>query len=159
MPTNCSAAKQLPQFCKHSKSADLLRKSLLSHVWRVPSSTALSCKHERLFDLLTLASSFYITYFFLLRINTTSRMINTAQDTTASAMTVAIGVSSPVCTPAAFVITLKVTVFVSAVPSDTQLLPSYTSLLYVTFQVYSPVALIAIDTEYGDCSVPVTFPI
>ena len=60
MPTNCSAAKQLPQFCKHSKSADLLRKSLLSHVWRVPSSKALSCKHERLFDLLTLASSFDI---------------------------------------------------------------------------------------------------
>ena len=57
MPTNCSAAKQLSQFCKHSKSADLLRKSLLSHVWRVPSSKALSCKHERLFDLLTLASS------------------------------------------------------------------------------------------------------
>ena len=56
MPANCSAAKQLPQFCKHSKSADLLRKSLLSHVWRVPSSKALSCKHERLFDLLTLAS-------------------------------------------------------------------------------------------------------
>ena len=26
------------------------------HVWRVPSSKALSCKHERLFDLLTLAS-------------------------------------------------------------------------------------------------------
>ena len=48
---------------------------------------------------------------------------------------------------------------VFAVPSDTQLLPSYTSLLYVTFKVYSPVALIAIDTEYGDCSVPVTFPI
>ena len=56
MPTNCSAAKQLPQFYKHSKSADLLRKSLLFHVWRVPSSKALSCKHERLFDLLTLAS-------------------------------------------------------------------------------------------------------
>ncbi len=55
MPTNCSAAKQLSQFCKHSKSADLLRKSLLSHVWRVPSSKALSCEHERLFDLLTLA--------------------------------------------------------------------------------------------------------
>ena len=59
MPTNCSAAKQLPQFYKHSKSADLLRKSLLSHVWRVPSSKALSCKHERLFDLLTLASCIY----------------------------------------------------------------------------------------------------
>ena len=57
MPTNCSAARQLTQFYKHSKSADLLRKSLLSHVWRVPSSKALSCKHERLFDLLTLASS------------------------------------------------------------------------------------------------------
>ena len=56
MPTNCSAAKQLPQFYKHSKSADLLRKSLLSHVWRVPNSKTLSCKHERLFDLLTLAS-------------------------------------------------------------------------------------------------------
>ena len=32
-------------------SAELLRKSLLSHVWRVPSSKVLSCKHERLFDL------------------------------------------------------------------------------------------------------------
>ena len=63
MPTNCSAAKQLPQFCKHSKSADLLRKSLLSHVWRVPSSKALSCKHERLFDLLTLASSSYYGFY------------------------------------------------------------------------------------------------
>ena len=30
MPTNCSAAKQLPQFYKHEKSADLLHKSLLS---------------------------------------------------------------------------------------------------------------------------------
>ena len=58
MPANCSAAKQLSQFYKHSKSVDLLRKSLLSHVWRVPSSKALSCKHERLFDLLTLASSY-----------------------------------------------------------------------------------------------------
>ena len=50
MPTNCSAAKQLPQFCKHSKSADLLCKSLLSHVWQVPSSKVLSCRHERLFE-------------------------------------------------------------------------------------------------------------
>ena len=32
-PKNCSAASLLPQFCKHSNSADLLRKSLLSHVW------------------------------------------------------------------------------------------------------------------------------
>ena len=47
-------------FLKHSKSADLLRKSLLSHVWRVPSSKALSCKHERLFDLLTLVSYYKI---------------------------------------------------------------------------------------------------
>ena len=42
---------------KHSKSADLLRKLLLSHVWRVPSSKVLSCKHERLFDLLVLIST------------------------------------------------------------------------------------------------------
>ena len=49
-------SKLLPQFCKHSESVDLLRKSFLPHVWRVPSSKALSCKHERLFDLLTLAS-------------------------------------------------------------------------------------------------------
>ena len=49
-------SKLLPQFCKHSESVDLLRKSLLPHVWRVPSSKALSCKHERLFDRLTLAS-------------------------------------------------------------------------------------------------------
>ena len=53
---DCSAATLLPQSSKYSKSADLLRKSLLSHIWRVPSSNALSCKHERLFDLLTLVS-------------------------------------------------------------------------------------------------------
>ena len=67
MPTNCSAAKQLPQFYKHSKSADLLRKSLLFHVWRVPSSKALSCKHEQLFELETLVSSYYILYSINLR--------------------------------------------------------------------------------------------
>ena len=43
---------------KHSKSADLLCKSLLSYVWRVPSSKVLSCKHERLFDLLPLISKY-----------------------------------------------------------------------------------------------------
>ena len=43
----CKAA---PAIYKHSKSVDLLRKSLLSHVWRVQFK-ALSCKHERLFDL------------------------------------------------------------------------------------------------------------
>ena len=73
MPTNCSAARQFTQGLrsasvgakrvplahstyKHSKSADLLRKSLLSHVWRVPSSKFLSCKHERILELGTLAS-------------------------------------------------------------------------------------------------------
>ena len=56
--TNYSAANAAPVILKHSKSADLLRKSLLSNVWRVPSSKVLSCKHERLFDLLTL-TSFY----------------------------------------------------------------------------------------------------
>ena len=50
------AATQLPQSSKYSKSADLLRKSLLSHIWRVPSSKDLSCKHKQLFDLLTLVS-------------------------------------------------------------------------------------------------------
>ena len=52
------AGEQQPFYVRqnHSKSADLLRKSLLSHVWRVPSSKVLSCKHERLFDLLTLVS-------------------------------------------------------------------------------------------------------
>ena len=49
-------SKLLSQFCKHSESVDLIHKSLLPHVWRVPSSKALSCKHERLFYLLTLAS-------------------------------------------------------------------------------------------------------
>ena len=53
---DCYAATLLPQSSKYSKSADLLRKSLLSHIWRVPSSKALSCKHEQLFDLLTLVS-------------------------------------------------------------------------------------------------------
>lgn len=38
-----------PAIFMFSKSADLLRKSLLSHIWRVPGSNA-SCKHERLFD-------------------------------------------------------------------------------------------------------------
>ncbi len=58
--TRIASHFMLAQSYKHSKSADLLRKSLLSHVWRVPSSKALSCKHERLFDLLTLASSYYL---------------------------------------------------------------------------------------------------
>ena len=51
---DCYAATLLPQSFKYSKSADLLRKSLLSHIWRVPGSKALSCKHEQLFELLTL---------------------------------------------------------------------------------------------------------
>ena len=46
---------EIPDFGLYMKqTVDLLRKSLLPHVWRVPSSKALSCKHERLFDLLTL---------------------------------------------------------------------------------------------------------
>ena len=57
--TNYFAAKAAPVILKHSESADLLRKSLLPYVWRVPSSKALSCKHEQLFELLTLASSLY----------------------------------------------------------------------------------------------------
>ena len=56
---DCYAATQLPQSSKYSKSTDLRRKSLLSHIWRVPSSKALSCKHEQLFDLLTLVSLLY----------------------------------------------------------------------------------------------------
>ena len=54
--SDCDPATLLPQSSKYSKSADLLRKSLLSHIWHVPSSNTLSCKHERLFDLLTLVS-------------------------------------------------------------------------------------------------------
>ena len=42
---------------KHSESANLLRKLLLPHVWRGPSSKVLSCKHERLFDLFPLVLS------------------------------------------------------------------------------------------------------
>ena len=60
IPPDCSVDILLPQFSKHSKSADLLHKLPLSHVWRVPSSNALSCKHERLFDLLTLVSYYVI---------------------------------------------------------------------------------------------------
>ena len=59
---DCYAATLLPQSSKYSKSADLLRKSLLPHVRRVPSSKALSCKHERLFDLLTLISFYCINH-------------------------------------------------------------------------------------------------
>ena len=43
-------------FAHHSKSTDLLCKSLLSHIWQVPSSKVLSCRHERLFDFLALIS-------------------------------------------------------------------------------------------------------
>ena len=50
--------KVAPAILKHSESADLLRKSLLPHVWRIPSSKVLSCKHERLSDLLTLISHY-----------------------------------------------------------------------------------------------------
>ena len=52
----CQASDSGLSILKHSKSSDLLRKLLLSHVWRVPSSKVLSCKHERLSDLLTLIS-------------------------------------------------------------------------------------------------------
>ena len=54
--TNYSVANATPVILKHSESADLLRKSLLLHVLRVPKSNTLSCKHERSFDLLTLTS-------------------------------------------------------------------------------------------------------
>ena len=50
--------------CKHLKSADLLCKSLLSHVWRVPGSKGFSWKHERLFELLTLVSFYYCIIIF-----------------------------------------------------------------------------------------------
>ena len=52
------------RYCLRSASVGAKRTSTgcsAPHVWRVPSSKALSCKHERLFDLLTLASSYYIT--------------------------------------------------------------------------------------------------
>ena len=50
IPTNCSAASLLSQFFKHSNSADLLRKSLHSHVWAGRKYTKpFSCEHERLF--------------------------------------------------------------------------------------------------------------
>ena len=51
------------RYCLRSASVGAKRTSTgcsAPHVWRVPSSKALSCKHERLFDLLTLASSFDI---------------------------------------------------------------------------------------------------
>ena len=53
-------SKAAPAILEHEESADLLRKSLLPHVRRVPRSKALSCKHERLFDLLTLASFYQV---------------------------------------------------------------------------------------------------
>ena len=51
--TDCYAAKLLPQSSSHSKSADLFRKSLLSHVWWFPRQKAFSCKHEKRFALET----------------------------------------------------------------------------------------------------------
>lgn len=53
---HCFVVSQLPQSTQHSKSADLLRESLLSHVRRVSMSNALSCRHEGHFDLETLVS-------------------------------------------------------------------------------------------------------
>ena len=47
LPTNCSAVKQLPQFCKHSKSADSQMIATFSCL-AGPKFKALSCKHERL---------------------------------------------------------------------------------------------------------------
>ena len=48
-----------PLLCLRSASVGAKRTSTgcsAPHVWRVPSSKALSCKHEQLFDLLTLVS-------------------------------------------------------------------------------------------------------
>ena len=47
------------RYCLRSASVGAKRTSTgcsAPHVWRVPSSKALSCKHEQLFDLLTLVS-------------------------------------------------------------------------------------------------------
>ena len=38
---------QFSQFYKYSESVDLLRKSLLPHIWRVSNVYVFSCKHER----------------------------------------------------------------------------------------------------------------
>ena len=47
------------RYCLRSASVGAKRTSTgcsAPHIWRVPSSKALSCKHEQLFDLLTLVS-------------------------------------------------------------------------------------------------------
>ena len=50
------------RYCLRSASVCAKRTSTgcsAPHIWRVPSSKALSCKHEQLFDLLTLVSLLY----------------------------------------------------------------------------------------------------
>ena len=51
---SCSRNPKTPQI-----RSFFYEKWLLFGVLRVPSSKALSCKHERLFDLLTLVSSYH----------------------------------------------------------------------------------------------------
>ena len=53
------------RYCLRSASVGAKRTSTgcsAPHIWRVPSSKALSCKHERLFDLLTLISFYCINH-------------------------------------------------------------------------------------------------
>ena len=55
------------RYCLRSASVGAKRTSTgcsAPHVWRVPSSKALSCKHERLFDLLTLVSYKFLQMLF-----------------------------------------------------------------------------------------------
>ena len=61
IPTNCSVASQLPQFYIYSESTDLLRKSFLPHIWRVPKSKVFSCKAWTPFDFWTLVSLYVTT--------------------------------------------------------------------------------------------------
>ena len=57
-PTNCYAATLLPQSSKYSKSADLLRKSLLPHVWADPKFKSLLLQAGTALEFGPLASSF-----------------------------------------------------------------------------------------------------
>ena len=61
MPSNCSAASLLPQFYKHSNSADLPCKSLLSHVWAGLKVKSLFVQARTAFHFLTLAVLLFLT--------------------------------------------------------------------------------------------------
>ena len=67
-PTDCSAATQLPQSCKHSESANLLHSAQIatsSCLGGSKAQTAVFVQAQTAADLLTLVSHYCISFIFL----------------------------------------------------------------------------------------------